>query len=206
MNKASYTIAIVLGWVALMLITTEITHAYSQSGIASYYWQPQKVASGGNFNPNAMTAAHKTLPFGTKVRVTHSKTGSSVVVTINDRGPFIKGRIIDLSLKAATQLGIRDAGIAAVKIEAIGKGAIKHLAKQTKPTKNPEPNPKKLVASKSKEKNSKKKNPQKLAKTSSKNSSKSAPKQQQVKSTPTVQVAEVSTTSPRLDIEELINR
>ena len=206
MSKASYTIAIVLGWVALMLITTETTHAYSQSGIASYYWQPQKVASGENFNPNAMTAAHKTLPFGTKVRVIHSKTGRSVVVTINDRGPFVKGRIIDLSLKAATQLGIRNAGIAAVKIEAIGKGGIKNLAKQTKSIKNPEPNPKKQVASQSKETISKKKKPQKIAKTSSKNSSKSAPKQKQVKSTPTVQVAEVPTTSPNLDIEELIYR
>ena len=57
--------------------------SHYQSGKASYYWQPQKLASGGNFNPNAMTAAHKTLPFGTKVRVTNQRNGQSVVVTIN---------------------------------------------------------------------------------------------------------------------------
>lgn len=61
-------------------------------GKASYYWQPQRVASGGWFNPNAMTAAHKTLPFGTRVRVTNKVNGRSVVVTINDRGPYIAGR------------------------------------------------------------------------------------------------------------------
>ena len=93
-----------------------------QTGIASYYWQPQKVASGGWFNPNAMTAAHKTLPFGTKVRVTHSRTGKSVVVSINDRGPFIKGRIIDLSRAAAGVIGMRASGIAPVKITVLGKG------------------------------------------------------------------------------------
>ncbi len=93
-----------------------------QSGIASYYWQPQKVASGGWFNPNAMTAAHKTLPFGTKVRVTHSRTGKSVVVRINDRGPYIKGRIIDLSRAAAGVIGMRGSGIAPVKITVLGKG------------------------------------------------------------------------------------
>ena len=93
-----------------------------QTGIASYYWQPQKVASGGWFNPNAMTAAHKTLPFGTKVRVTHSRTGKSVVVRINDRGPYIKGRIIDLSRAAAGVIGMRGSGIAPVKITVLGKG------------------------------------------------------------------------------------
>jgi len=68
-----------------------------------------------------MTAVHKTLPFGTKVRVTHRKTGRSVVVTINDRGPYIKGRVIDLSLAAAGKLGIRNAGIAPVSLAVLGK-------------------------------------------------------------------------------------
>ena len=93
-----------------------------QSGIASYYWQPQRVASGGWFNPNAMTAAHKTLPFGTRVRVTHLGNGRSVVVRINDRGPYIKGRIIDLSKAAAGKIGMRGSGIARVKVEILGKG------------------------------------------------------------------------------------
>lgn len=89
----------------------------SSDGIASYYWQPQRVASGGWFNPNAMTAAHKTLPFGTKVRVTNQRNGRSVVVTINDRGPYIAGRVIDLSKAAAAQVGMIDSGIAPVKVE-----------------------------------------------------------------------------------------
>lgn len=91
------------------------------TGIASYYWQPQKVASGGWFNPNAMTAAHKTLPFGTRVRVTNARNGRSVDVTINDRGPYIAGRIIDLSAGAAGVIGMKSAGLAPVKVEVLGK-------------------------------------------------------------------------------------
>lgn len=94
--------------------------AGSMSGIASYYWQPQAVASGGRFNPNALTAAHKTLPFGTKVRVTHAGTGRSVVVTINDRGPYVKGRIIDLSRRAAQVIGMTGSGIARVRVNIVG--------------------------------------------------------------------------------------
>jgi len=92
------------------------------SGMASYYWQPQRVASGGWFNPNAMTAAHKTLPFGTKVRVTNRNNGKSVVVTINDRGPYIKGRIIDLSRAAAVQVGMTKSGVAPVSVTVLGSG------------------------------------------------------------------------------------
>jgi rare lipoprotein A len=92
------------------------------SGMGSYYWQPQRVASGGWFNPNAMTAAHKTLPFGTKVRVTNRNNGRSVVVTINDRGPYIKGRIIDLSKAAAKQVGMTASGIAPVSVTVLGRG------------------------------------------------------------------------------------
>jgi rare lipoprotein A len=88
----------------------------TESGVASYYWQPQALASGGRFNPNAMTAAHKTLPFGTRVRVTDNSTGRSVVVTINDRGPYIKGRVIDLSKAAAGSLGIQSRGVANVSV------------------------------------------------------------------------------------------
>ncbi|MBY0225572.1 MAG: septal ring lytic transglycosylase RlpA family protein [Hyphomicrobium sp.] len=90
--------------------------------MASYYWQPQRVASGGWFNPNAMTAAHKTLPFGTKVRVTNRNNGRSVVVTINDRGPYIKGRIIDLSKAAAQQVGMTASGVAPVSVAVLGRG------------------------------------------------------------------------------------
>ena len=89
--------------------------------MASYYWQGQRVASGGWFNPNAMTAAHKTLPFGTRVRVTHSGSGRSVDVTINDRGPFVAGRIIDLSRAAASAIGMTGQGVAKVKVMVLGR-------------------------------------------------------------------------------------
>ncbi len=91
-------------------------------GLASYYWQPQRVAAGGWFNPNALTAAHKSLPFGTRVRVTNLRNGRSVVVRINDRGPYIRGRIIDLSRRAATVVGMRNAGVVPVKVDILGRG------------------------------------------------------------------------------------
>lgn len=87
---------------------------------ASYYgWESGRhTASGERFDPNAMTAAHRTLPFGTLVRVTYQ--GRSVVVRINDRGPFVKGRIIDLTPGAAHAIGI--AGLGAVTVDVVGKG------------------------------------------------------------------------------------
>ncbi|MBX9925717.1 MAG: septal ring lytic transglycosylase RlpA family protein [Hyphomicrobiaceae bacterium] len=92
------------------------------SGKASYYWQPQRLASGGWFNPNAMTAAHKTLPFGTRVRVTNVNNGQSVVVTINDRGPYIAGRIIDLSSAAAGAINMKGSGVVPVRVAVLGRG------------------------------------------------------------------------------------
>lgn len=91
----------------------------AQCGGASWYgpgFHGKKSASGQTYNQNAMTAAHKTLPFGTVVKVVDQRTGKSVTVKINDRGPFHKGRIIDLSKAAATKLGIRDAGVGKVCI------------------------------------------------------------------------------------------
>lgn len=92
------------------------------SGLASYYWQGTQTASGARFNPSAMTAAHRSLPFGTRVLVTNKSNGRSVTVTINDRGPFIKGRIIDLSSGAAGVIGMKGAGVAPVSITVLGKG------------------------------------------------------------------------------------
>lgn len=91
-------------------------------GEASYYahrFHGRRTASGERFNMNAMTAAHKTLPFGTKVRVTNPANRRSVVVRINDRGPFTNGRVIDVSHKAAQRLGIITAGHARVKLEIV---------------------------------------------------------------------------------------
>ena len=93
----------------------------AHSGMASYYHEPERLASGGRFNPNALTAAHKTLPFGTKVRVTNSRNGQSVVVTINDRGPFVGGRVIDLSAAAAGAINMKSAGVAPVSLAVLGR-------------------------------------------------------------------------------------
>lgn len=98
------------------------TDGGSYSGKASYYWQPQRLASGGWFNPNAYTAAHKTLPFGTKVRVTNRNNGASVVVTINDRGPYVAGRVIDLSRAAAKAISMTGAGVVPVSVTVLGRG------------------------------------------------------------------------------------
>jgi len=94
----------------------------SYSGKASYYWQPQALASGGRFNPNAYTAAHKTLPFGTRVRVTNQNNGQSVEVVINDRGPYIAGRIIDLSRAAAHAINMQGSGVVPVSMRVLGRG------------------------------------------------------------------------------------
>ncbi len=90
--------------------------------MASYYGSESgsQTASGARFNPSAMTAAHRSLPFGTKVLVTNKRNGRSVVVTINDRGPFIRGRIIDLSTAAAGVIGMKSSGVAPVTVERIG--------------------------------------------------------------------------------------
>ena len=85
--------------------------------MASFYGNESgsKTASGQRFNQNAMTAAHRSLPFGTKLRVTHGDR--SVVVTINDRGPFIRGRVLDLSTGAARAIGITSAGVGRIVAE-----------------------------------------------------------------------------------------
>jgi len=89
----------------------------SFSGMASFYGNESgsKTASGQRFNQNAMTAAHRTLPFGTKLKVTHG--GQSVIVTINDRGPFVRGRVLDLSTGAARAIGLTSAGVGRVVAE-----------------------------------------------------------------------------------------
>ncbi len=95
---------------------------YTQSGKASFYamkYQFRETASGERFNQYSKTAAHRTLPFSSKVKVTNIKNNKSVIVKINDRGPFIKGRIIDLSRSAFSAIGNTDSGTINVKIEVI---------------------------------------------------------------------------------------
>ena len=98
------------------------TEINSQQGMASYYADAlhgRPTASGEPYNKNALSAAHKTLPFGTRVRVSNPDNGKSVIVTVNDRGPFVKGRIIDLSRAAAQTLDMLDAGEIKVNIEVL---------------------------------------------------------------------------------------
>ncbi|AFY36988.1 rare lipoprotein A [[Leptolyngbya] sp. PCC 7376] len=96
----------------------------SFTGHASWYgpgFHGRLTANGERYNQYAMTAAHKTLPFGTKVRVTNMNNGRSVIVRINDRGPFIRGREIDLSKGSAQQIGLMASGVANVRLEILGK-------------------------------------------------------------------------------------
>jgi rare lipoprotein A len=105
---------------SILVISTIVapTIASAQSGIASVYTEGP-TATGERLVASAMTAAHRTLPFGTMVRVTNTGNGKSVVVRINDRGPFVKGRIIDLTPGAARAIGI--AGLGAVTVDVVGK-------------------------------------------------------------------------------------
>jgi rare lipoprotein A len=87
--------------------------------LASFYADDTETANGEKFDPQALTAAHRTLPFGTKLRVTNVATGHSVVVRVNDRGPFVQGRAVDLSLSAAEKLGIIEQGVAQVRLQVV---------------------------------------------------------------------------------------
>lgn len=115
---------------------------FSQTGKASWYgpgFHGKKTSNGEIFNMNGLTAAHRTLPLGTQVRVTNTSNGKSVVVRVNDRGPFHGNRVIDLSKGAATQLGFLGNGMANVKIETLGGKPLAHddspkVAEKTKST------------------------------------------------------------------------
>lgn len=96
--------------------------AFEQEGLASYYGQEhhgRRTASGAIFDAGRLTAAHRTLPFGTRVRVTNLDNGRRVVVTVTDRGPFRRERVIDVSRRAAKDLGFLRAGTARVRLEAV---------------------------------------------------------------------------------------
>lgn len=95
---------------------------FAETGLASWYGPPyhnRRASNGEIYNMNALTAAHRTVPLGSICRVTNVKTGSSTLVRITDRGPFIKGRIVDLSLAAAKKIGVWKAGVARVKLEVL---------------------------------------------------------------------------------------
>ena len=108
---------------AAAAIAAVIGSARAESGIASHYSTREgtKTASGRALHDGALTAAHKKLPFGSRVRVTNHANGRSVVVTITDRGPYVRGRVIDLTTAGARALGF--SGIAHVSVERIGKNS-----------------------------------------------------------------------------------
>ena len=88
-------------------------------GVASFYTEGQQTASGEKFDTHDLTAAHPTLPFGTRLRVTNVSTGRSVTVRVNDRGPYVPGRVVDVSHSAANALGMVQSGIAKVKLDVV---------------------------------------------------------------------------------------
>ncbi len=94
------------------------THAASQ-GLASFYTEGTETASGEKFDTHELTAAHPTLPFGTRLRVTNVATGRSVTVRVNDRGPYVPGRVVDVSYSAAEALGMVGQGVAKVKLDVV---------------------------------------------------------------------------------------
>ncbi len=103
-----------------VFLLTGLSVFASQEGLASWYggkFQGRRTASGEIFDTNKLTAAHKTIPFGTLVRVINLENGKSAIVRINDRGPFVEGRIIDLSRAAALELGMTGIGVARVRID-----------------------------------------------------------------------------------------
>jgi len=91
----------------------------ASQGIASFYTEGQQTASGEKFDTHELTAAHPTLPFGTRLRVTNVATGRSVTVRVNDRGPYVPGRIVDVSYSAANALGMVGGGIAKVRLDVV---------------------------------------------------------------------------------------
>ena len=125
---------VAMGVIGAALLLPELAQA-EQTGHASWYALHSRTASGEMMNPSAMTAAHRSLPFGTKVLVENLSNGKAVVVRINDRGPFIKGRIIDVSKAAASVLGMLGSGTARVKVSASGGSSLKVAAKEESPVK-----------------------------------------------------------------------
>lgn len=127
---------------AFVILSIQVaTAAPIEKGLASYYddsFHGRKTASGEKYDKNQLTAAHKTLPFGTKVKIKNPANGKSVTVVVNDRGPYIKGRVIELSKKAAQQIDLVKVSVAPVEITVISgpdnKPAVTTKPTNTKPT------------------------------------------------------------------------
>ncbi len=110
-----------LGFAAIAALgLSSQAEAGSQCGKASWYKMGSRTANGERMNANALAAAHRSLPFGTQVRVDNLRNGRSVVVRINDRGPYVGGRVIDVTRGAAVRLGMIGSGVARVKVTVVG--------------------------------------------------------------------------------------
>jgi rare lipoprotein A (peptidoglycan hydrolase) len=117
--KKNLLLPVILISLGAVLSNVTQASAFSQTGIASYYGpglHGRKTASGERFNQNAMTAAHRSAPFGSTLKVTNISNGRSVFVRVNDRGPFVRGRVVDVSTIAARQLGMTGRGLAKVRV------------------------------------------------------------------------------------------
>jgi rare lipoprotein A len=119
-KSSTVALAALLATATTVVSVSEAHAAGDGCGGASWYALTSKTASGERMNPNMMTAAHRSLRFGTKVKVTNANNGKSVVVRINDRGPFIRGRVIDLSKAAASHIGMIRSGHAKICYQVIG--------------------------------------------------------------------------------------
>jgi rare lipoprotein A len=117
---------------AFALLGSAQANAAPGCGHASWYALTSKTASGERMNPAKLTAAHRSLPFGTKVLVTNKRNGKSVIVRINDRGPFIRGRVIDVSKAAAANIGMVSSGTAQVCFQIVDAGGQKIAGKGLK--------------------------------------------------------------------------
>jgi len=105
---------------AILAVLLFAVPAHATVGWASYYKSGHRTANGEAFKPMGFTCAHKRLPFGTKLKVTNLRNGKSVIVRVNDRGPFVKGRVIDLSLGAARAIGLTASGVGKISFTVIG--------------------------------------------------------------------------------------
>ncbi len=104
---------------ALLAVAFAVSAAHASTGLASYYKSGKLTANGERYNPQGLTAAHRNLPFGTKLKVTNLRNGKSVIVRVNDRGPFIKKRVLDLSYGAARVIGMHHSGVAKIRFDII---------------------------------------------------------------------------------------
>jgi rare lipoprotein A len=121
MFEKKYRVAFVAAsTIAASTLLSGVAQAKDGCGGASWYALHSKTASGERMNPSKLTAAHRSLRFGTKIKVTNRRTGKAVVVRVNDRGPFIRGRVLDLSKAAANRIGMIRSGTAKVCYEILG--------------------------------------------------------------------------------------